>query len=61
MIDNPNLSRILVEAALYRTVREIYNSDPGVGPHTATLLGDCFRSDRDDAALLQGKVRHRRR
>ena len=48
--------RILVEAAQYRTLYELYKSDPNVGPGTATLLRDCFRADRDDARALRREI-----
>jgi hypothetical protein len=43
-------SRIMVEAAQYRTLRSIYEADPQVGPQTAAMLRECFKSYRDDAA-----------
>jgi hypothetical protein len=48
------LHRLVTEAAQYRVLRQIYENDPNVGPRTAALLRDCFRTDRDDAAFLRG-------
>jgi hypothetical protein len=45
--------RILVEASQYRVLPQIFESDPSVGPATAALLRDCFRTYRDDAADLR--------
>jgi hypothetical protein len=50
--------RILVEAAQYRVLRQIFESDPKVSSVTAELLAKCFRSYRDDAAFLHG-IAHR--
>jgi hypothetical protein len=47
------LQRILVEAAAYRTLRSVYESDPTVGRKTAATLRECFRAHRDDAAALR--------
>jgi hypothetical protein len=47
------LQRILVEAAAYRTLRSVYESDPAVGPSTAATLRACFAAHRDDAAALR--------
>jgi hypothetical protein len=46
------LSRLLAEASQYRTLRSIYERDPQVGPRTAATLRECFRTYRDDAAVL---------
>jgi hypothetical protein len=40
--------RILVEAAEYRMLRQIYESDPQIKPKTAHLLRDCFAAARRD-------------
>jgi hypothetical protein len=48
------VQRILVEAARYQVLHQIYKSDPSVGPKTAALLRDCFRVYRDDAEELRG-------
>jgi hypothetical protein len=47
------IHRLITEAAQYRIMRRIYDADPNVGPGTAALLRDCFRTDRDDAAFLR--------
>jgi hypothetical protein len=57
---NYRFQQILVESAHYRVLREIYKSDPDIGPNTATALRDCFRSYRDDAGDLHSFV-HRSR
>jgi hypothetical protein len=44
--------RILVEAAQFRVLHQIYESDPSVGPGTAALLRNCFRTYQDDPAVL---------
>jgi hypothetical protein len=53
IMQNVRFHRILVEAASYRVLREIYKSDPSVGPQTAATLRDCLRADRDDVGALQ--------
>jgi hypothetical protein len=45
-------SQILVDAAQYRLLRSIYETDPSVGPRTAATLRMCFASHRDDAGAL---------
>jgi hypothetical protein len=45
--------RLLVEASQFRVLHQIYESDPSVGPKTAALLRDCFRTYRDDAEDLR--------
>jgi hypothetical protein len=50
-------SRILVEAAAYRTLRSVYEADPTVGRETAATLRACFQAQRDDAAALR-KIAH---
>jgi hypothetical protein len=44
--------RILIEAAQYRTLRQIFKADPDVTPRTATILRDILVADRDDAAFM---------
>jgi hypothetical protein len=44
---------ILVDASQYRTLYQIYKSDPDIGPRTATLLKECFGSYRNDAKTLR--------
>jgi hypothetical protein len=46
-------SRILIEAAQYRTLRSISKRDPAIGPQTAATLSACFASHRHDAAALR--------
>jgi hypothetical protein len=45
--------RILVEAAQYRTIRQVFKADPEVTPKTAALLRDVLAADRDDAAFIK--------
>jgi hypothetical protein len=44
--------RILIEAAQYRTLRQIFKADPEVTPQTAAMLRNILTSDRDDAAFM---------
>jgi hypothetical protein len=46
--------QLLLEAAQYQCLRQIFESDPKIGPATAELLARCFRGYRDDAAILRG-------
>jgi hypothetical protein len=52
IMQNWRTSRILAEAAVFRTLYSIYKKDPSIGPNTAATLGDPFRSYRDDAKAL---------
>jgi hypothetical protein len=45
--------RIMIEAAQYRMLREIFKTDPAVDVKTASLLRDIFASDRDDVAYFK--------
>ena len=45
---NLKFGRILVQAAAYRTIRAIYQSDPKLGPSTTAAIRECLRSYRDD-------------
>jgi hypothetical protein len=53
LTQNHYLQQILVEAAQYRTVRAIYQSDPDLGPNTAAILREVLRADRDDTRTLR--------
>jgi hypothetical protein len=53
MTQQYRLQRLVMEAAQYRVLHQIYRSDPGVSPKTAALLRDCFSSYRDDAEALR--------
>jgi hypothetical protein len=53
MTQHYRVQRLLVEAAQYRVLHQIYESDPSVGPRTAALLRGCFRIYRDDAEALR--------
>jgi hypothetical protein len=48
--------RILIEAAQYRTLRQVFKSDPQVSVGTAALIRDIICSDRDDVAFMQKAV-----
>jgi hypothetical protein len=45
--------RILVEAAQYRSLRQVFKADPGVGSQTACIMRDILAADRDDFAFVQ--------
>ena len=45
---NYRFQRILVEAAEYRSLRQVYESDPKITPPTAKLLRECFAATRRD-------------
>jgi hypothetical protein len=49
---NYRFQRILVEAAQYRTLRQIFRADPQVGPNTVKTLREIFAVERDDAEYL---------
>jgi hypothetical protein len=53
MTQHYRVQRLLVEAAQYRVLHQIHESDPNVSPKTAALLRDCFRICRDDAEALR--------
>ena len=44
--------RILIEAAQYRTLRQVFKADPEVTPRTAAILRNILVADRDDAAFM---------
>jgi hypothetical protein len=44
---------ILVDASQYRTLYQLYRADPDIGPATAALLRECFKSYRNDAKTLR--------
>ena len=50
---NSRFQRIIAEAAEYRLLQQIYRADPQVGPDTAALFRECFRTARDDPADLR--------
>jgi len=45
--------RILIEAAQYRTLRQVFKADPQVSAGTAALIREIIVSDRDDVAFIQ--------
>lgn len=45
---NYRFQRILIEAAEYRLLRQVYESDPRITPKTAKLLRECFAAARRD-------------
>jgi hypothetical protein len=44
---------ILVDASQFRTLLQLYRADPAIGPQTAALLRECFKSYRNDARTLR--------
>jgi hypothetical protein len=54
---NYRFQRILVEAAQYRTLRQLFRADPQVGPSTVKTLRDIFATERDDAEYLHKSAR----
>jgi hypothetical protein len=45
--------RILVEAAQYRSLRQIFKADPDVNSKTAAIMRDILAADRDDFAFVK--------
>jgi hypothetical protein len=46
--------RLLVEAAQFRLLRSVYESDPQIKPGTSALLRECFAAARrDDPGLMR--------
>jgi hypothetical protein len=45
--------RILIEAAQYRTLRQVFKADPEVTPKIAAIIRDVFVADRDDISFLR--------
>jgi hypothetical protein len=45
--------RILVEAAQYRSLRQIFKADPDVNSKTAAMMRDILAADRDDFAFVK--------
>jgi hypothetical protein len=45
--------RILIEAAQYRTLRQVFKADPEVTPKTAAIIREVFVADRDDISFLR--------
>jgi hypothetical protein len=48
--------RILVEAAQYRSLRQVFKADPEVNSQTAGIMRDIFAADRDDFAFVKEAV-----
>ena len=48
--------RILVEAAQYRSLRQVFRADPEVGSQTASIMRDILAADRDDFAFVKEAV-----
>jgi hypothetical protein len=48
--------RILVEAAQYRSLRQVFNADPKVNSQTASLMRDILAADRDDFAFVKEAI-----
>jgi hypothetical protein len=51
--NNYRFQRILIEAAQYRTLRQVFKADPAVTPKTAAIIRDVFIADRDDVAFIR--------
>lgn len=45
--------RILVEAAQYRSLRQVFKADPDVNSKTAAIMRDILAADRDDFAFVK--------
>lgn len=52
VFQNWRTARILAEAAVFRSLHQIYKSDPSIGPATVATLRQIFRAHRDDAGEL---------
>ena len=52
VFQNWRTARILAEAATFRTLHQIYKSDPKIGSATVATLRQIFRAHRDDAREL---------
>ena len=48
--------RILVEAAQYRSLRQVFKADPEVNSKTAGIMRDILAADRDDFAFIKEAV-----
>jgi hypothetical protein len=48
--------RILVEAAQYRSLRQVFKADPEVTSQTAATIRDILAADRDDFAFIKEAV-----
>jgi hypothetical protein len=48
--------RILVEAAQYRSLRQVFKADPEVNSNTAGIMRDILAADRDDFAFIKEAV-----
>ena len=48
--------RILVEAAQYRSLRQVFKADPEVNLKTAAIMRDILTADRDDFAFVKQAV-----
>jgi hypothetical protein len=48
--------RILVEAAQYRAMRQVFRADPDVNLKTAAMMRDILAADRDDFAFVREAV-----
>jgi hypothetical protein len=49
--------RILVEAAQYRSLRQLFKADPEVNSKTAAIMRDILAADRDDFAFVRDVAR----
>jgi hypothetical protein len=51
------LPPMMAEAAAYRVLRQVYKSDPQLGPNTVDLLRECFKAHRDDGEVFYPQER----
>jgi hypothetical protein len=48
--------RILVEAAQYRSLRQVFKAHPEVNLKTAAVMRDILTADRDDFAFVKQAI-----
>ena len=49
--------RILVEAAQYRSLRQVFRADPDMNTQTAAIMRHILAADRDDFAFVREAAR----
>jgi hypothetical protein len=59
IMQNYRFQQLLMQAARYQTIRQVFKSDPSFGPKTATIIRDCLRADRDDVEVLRAALKKR--
>ena len=50
--------RILVEAAQYRCLRQVFKADAEVNSQTAAIMRNILAADRDDFAFVKEETVH---